>query len=52
MSNTEPLTLEARQNRTIMNITSVEVGTEESVLHMQSKEDMSEYGKVLSTIVK
>ena len=49
MSNTEPLTLEARQNRTIMNITSVEVGTEESVLHMQSKEDMSEYGKVLST---
>ena len=50
MSNTEPLTLKARQDRTIMNITSVEVGEEESVLHLQSKEDMKEYGKVLSTV--
>jgi hypothetical protein len=48
MSNTEPLALKARQDRTILNVTSVEVGTEESVLHMQS--NMSEYGKVLSTV--
>ena len=47
MSNTEPLTLKARQDRTIMNVTSVEVGTEESVLHAQST--MSEYGKVYTT---
>ena len=47
MTDIEALNLQPRQGRTLMNVTSVEVGTEESVLHVQST--MSEYGKVLST---
>ena len=47
MSNTNSLTLQPRQESTIMDITSVEVGTNESVVHIQS--NMGEYGKVYST---
>jgi len=32
MSSTEPLALEARQDKTIINVTFVEIGTEESGL--------------------
>ena len=48
MSSTEPMTLQPRQERTIMDVTSVEIGIEESVLHAEGK--MGEYGKVYSTV--
>ena len=35
MSSTEPMTLQPRQERTIMDVTSVEIGIEESVLHAE-----------------
>ena len=48
MSSTAPMTLQPRQERTIMDVTSVEIGIEESVLHAEGK--MGEYGKVYSTV--
>ena len=48
MSSTEPMTLQPRQERTIMDVTSVEIGIEESVLHAEGK--MGEYRKVYSTV--
>ena len=48
MSNTAALTLQPRQDRSVMDITSMEIGDVENVIHLEAT--MGAYGKVYSTI--
>ena len=48
MSNTAALTLQPRQDQSVMDITSMEIGDVENVIHLEGT--VGAYGKVYSTI--
>ena len=49
MGQTTALTLEPRQEQSIMEITAAEIGEEQNVVHLEA--NMGAYGKVYATII-
>ena len=49
MGQTKALTLEPRQEQSVMQITAAEIGEEQNVIHLEG--DMGAYGKVYSTLI-
>ena len=49
MGQTTALTLEPRQEQTVMEITAAEIGEEQNVVHLEG--NMGAYGKVYATII-
>ena len=49
MGQTTTLTLEPRQEQTVMEITAAEIGEEQNVVHLEA--NMGAYGKVYATII-
>ena len=49
MGKTTALTLEPRQEQSIMDITAAEIGEEQNVVHLEA--NMGAYGKVYATII-
>ena len=49
MGQTKTLTLEPRQEQSVMKITAAEIGEQQNVIHLEG--DMGAYGKVYSTLI-
>ena len=49
MGQTTTLTLEPRQEQTVMEITAAEIGEEQNVVHLEA--NMGAYGRVYATVI-